>query len=54
MKIWKLVALAVLGVVAIALIYPGIPGGSTMKTNISNNYAVLSCNYLHWTGNTNS
>jgi hypothetical protein len=50
MKIWKVVGLAVPGVVAIALIYPGIPGGSTLKSNLSKNYAVLSCYYLHWTG----
>jgi hypothetical protein len=50
MKIWKVVGLAVPGVVAIALIYPGIPGGSTLKSNLSKNYAVLSCYYLQWTG----
>ena len=50
MKIWRFVGLAALGVLAIALIYPGIPGGSTLKSNLSQNYAVLSCNYLHWTG----
>lgn len=49
MKIWKFAASAV-GVVAIALIYPGIPAGATLRSNPSENYAVLSCNYLHWTG----
>jgi hypothetical protein len=49
-KVWKLVGLAALAVVAIALVYPGIPGGSTLKSNPSKNYAVLTCNYLHWTG----
>jgi hypothetical protein len=48
MKIWKVVGLAVLGVVAVALIYPGIPSGSTLTSNP--NHAVLSCHYLHWTG----
>jgi len=50
MKIWKIVGIAILGVVALALVYPGIPAGGGLESNISARYAMVHCYYLHWTG----
>lgn len=50
MKILKSFWMYAVALVAIALIYPGIPGGSSLQSNPSQHYAVLSCHYLHWTG----
>jgi hypothetical protein len=50
MKNFKIGGLAVLGVLALALVYPGIPLGASMESNISARHAVVHCHYLHWTG----
>jgi hypothetical protein len=52
MKIWKLFCLVLLGVVAVMLVYPGLPVGSHVefRTSSSVRYATLTCYYLHWNG----
>ena len=50
MKIWKIILIAVLGVMALMLVYPGVPAGAALESNMSTRYAVLTCYYLHWTG----
>jgi hypothetical protein len=52
MKSWKLFGLVFLGVLAVMLVYPGIPIGShvEIRTSASARYATLTCYYLHWDG----
>jgi len=53
MRIWKFIALVLLGVLAVALIYPGIPMGMSTKTykSASGQTAVIQvCHYLYWNG----
>ena len=51
MSAWKLVLLALLGVLAVALVY-GIPLGSdlTTTTSASKLSTTLTCYSLHWNG----
>jgi hypothetical protein len=51
MSAWKLVLLALLGVLAVALVY-GIPVGSdlTTTTSASKLSTMLFCYSLHWNG----
>ncbi len=50
MKIWKLFGLILLGVLAVLLVYPGIPAGANLNSRPSERYAMLTCYYLHWDG----
>jgi len=50
MKTWKLVALVLLGVLAVVLVYPGLPAGNHVELSSSERSAMLTCYYLHWYG----
>ena len=52
MKAWKLIVLALLGVLAVVLVYPGIPFGSELTTEISasKRSSKVTCYSLHWNG----
>jgi hypothetical protein len=35
---------------AIALVYPGLPVGHSLKSRVADRYALMTCFYLHWDG----
>ena len=50
MKIGKITSLILPGVLAVVLVYPGLPAGTNLSTRPSERYAMLTCYYLHWDG----